>query len=63
MENDAKPKHSDDCQEQKQTSRLVNYQEEQRFLSNAGPEWCNDIDTSTTVAKLVCNADAQKTCK
>ena len=63
MENDTKPKNSDDCQEQKQNSRigLDKDQEGQTFSSNANPEWCNDIDTSTTVAKLVCNTDAQKT--
>ena len=61
MENDAKPKNSDDCQEQKQNSRLDKDQEGQTFYSNANPESCNDIDTSTTVANPVSNADVQKT--
>ena len=62
MENDTKPKNSDDRQEQKQNSRSDKDQEGQTFSSNATPEWCNDIDTSTAVGKLVCNTDVQKTC-
>ena len=63
MKNDTKPKNPDDCQEQKQNSRigLDKDQEGHTISINASPEWCNNIDTSTTVAKLVCNTDAQKT--
>ena len=61
MEDDTKPKNLDDCQEQKQNSRLDKDQEGQTFSSNANPEWCNDVDTSTTVEKLVYNPDVQKT--